>query len=50
MDSPDKLDTVSEIHIKGWKIEKPLLEVLSLCLPAIEQLTTLKYLSDFQSF
>lgn len=42
MENPDKLDTVTEIHIKGWKIEKPLIEVLSLCIPSSEQLNTLK--------
>ena len=42
MDNPDKLDTVTEIHVKGWKLEKPIIEVLSVCLPAIDQLHTLK--------
>ena len=42
MDNPDKLDTVTEIHVKGWKLEKPIMEVLTLCLPAIDQLNTLK--------
>lgn len=42
MDHPDKLDTVTEIYIKGWKIEKPLMEILNLCLPAVDQLHTLK--------
>jgi len=43
MDNPDKLDTVTEIHVKGWKLEKPIIEVLTLCIPAIDQLNTLKY-------
>lgn len=43
MDNPDKLDTVTEIYIKGWKIEKPLMEILNVCIPAIDQLNTLKY-------
>jgi hypothetical protein len=42
MENLEKPDTVTEIHIKGWRIEKPLIEVLSQCLPAIEQLNTLK--------
>lgn len=42
MDNPDKLDTVTELHIKGWKIEKPILEVLSLCLPHVDRLHTIK--------
>lgn len=41
MDNPDKQDTVTEIHVKGWKIEKPLIEVLGQCLPAMDQLITL---------
>jgi hypothetical protein len=43
MDNADKLDTVTEIHIKGWKLERPIIEVLSLCLPAIDNLNTLKW-------
>ena len=42
MDNPDKLDTVTEIHIKSWKIEKPMMEILCLCIPAIDQLHTIK--------
>ncbi|CAF0784193.1 unnamed protein product [Brachionus calyciflorus] len=41
MDNPDKLDSVTEIHIKGWKLEKPIIEILNLCLPSIDQLHTL---------
>ena len=42
MDNPDKLDTVTEIHIKGWKVEKAIFEIFSVCLPAVDQLNTLK--------
>ena len=42
MDNPDKLDSVTEIHIKGWKLEKSIIEIFNLCLPSIEQLHTLK--------
>jgi hypothetical protein len=42
MENPEKLDSVTEIHIKGWRLEKSLIEILSQCLPAIEQLNTLK--------
>ena len=45
MDNPDKQDSVTEIHIKGWKVEKQLLEVLCICLPYIERLNTIKYRS-----
>lgn len=41
MDNPEKQDTVTEVHVKGWKIDRPLIEVLGLCLPALDQLTTL---------
>jgi hypothetical protein len=43
MENPDKLDTVTEIYIKGWRLEKSLIDVFSVCLPAIEHLHTLKY-------
>lgn len=43
MDNPEKQDTVTEIHMKGWKVDKPLIEVLGLCLPALDQLHSLKY-------
>lgn len=41
MDNPEKQDTVTEIHMKGWKVDKPLIEVLGLCLPALDQLHSL---------
>jgi hypothetical protein len=44
MDNPDKWETVNEIHIKGWKLEKPILEILQLCLPRVTHLNTLKYI------
>lgn len=42
MDNPDKLDSVTEIHVKGWKLDKQVIEVLNICLPSIDQLHTLK--------
>ncbi len=42
MDNPDKLDTVTEVHVKGWKLEKQFIDVFSVCLPAVESLNTLK--------
>ena len=42
MDNPEKLDTVTEIHVKGWKLERAIMEVLTLCLPSVDQLNTLK--------
>lgn len=44
MENPDKLDTVTEIHVKGWKLDKPIIEILNLCLPSIDQLHTIKFL------
>ena len=42
MDNPEKLDTVTEIHIKGWKIEKSIMEILHLSLPHVDRLHTIK--------
>jgi hypothetical protein len=42
MDNPDKLDTVTEVHVKGWKLEKQIIDVFSVCFPAIESLSSLK--------
>jgi hypothetical protein len=37
------LESVYEIIIKGWKIEKPIMETLNCCLPYISCLNTIKY-------
>ena len=37
-----ELGSVNEIHIKGWKIEKPIMEALNYCLPYISCLNTIK--------
>ena len=42
MDNPESIETVTEIHIKGWKVEKPIMEALNVCLPYIERLNTIK--------
>ena len=42
MQIPDKFETVTEIHIKGWKIEKSMMEALTLCFPNIERLNTIR--------
>lgn len=42
MENPDKLDTVTEVFIKGWKLEKSIFDVLAICFPAVETLQTLK--------
>jgi hypothetical protein len=45
MSDLDDMKTVTEIHIKGWKIENPIMETLSICLPHVERLNTIKLLS-----
>lgn len=47
MDNPDKLDSVTEVHVKGWKLDKPIIEILNICLPSIDQLHTLKFFFIF---
>jgi hypothetical protein len=47
MDNPDKLDTVTEIHIRGWKIEKPIMEVFNLCLQHVDRLHTIRFVKYF---
>ena len=47
MDNPDKLDTVTEIHIRGWRIEKPIMEVFNLCLQHVDRLHTIRYNKSF---
>ena len=42
MDNPEKLDTVTEIHVKGWKIERSIMDVLIICLPHVDRLHTIK--------
>ena len=42
MQTFDKVEAVTEIHIKGWKIEKSMMEVLNLCFPHIERLSTIR--------
>lgn len=48
MDNPEKPDTVTEIHIKGFKIENQLLDSLCICIPHVERLHTIKYLNSFR--
>lgn len=42
----DSSDSVTEIHIKSWKIEKPIMETLHDCLPYLSYLNTIK-LNEF---
>lgn len=38
MDNPDKLDTVTEIFIRGWKIDTTMMEIFKHCWPTMEKL------------
>jgi hypothetical protein len=42
MSDLDDMKTVTEIHIKGWKIENPIMETLNICLPHVERLNTIR--------
>jgi hypothetical protein len=46
MDNPEKNETVTEIHIKGWKIEKLIFDVFQIVLPSIDRLHTIRYQID----
>jgi hypothetical protein len=43
MDNPEKNETVTEIHIKGWKIDKSIFDVFQIVLPSIDRLHTIRY-------
>ena len=43
MDSPDKPDTVTEILIRAWKIDRPILDIFAQSFPTLERLTTLDF-------
>ncbi|KAL3862655.1 hypothetical protein ACJMK2_008609 [Sinanodonta woodiana] len=43
MDNPDKPDTVSEIFIRGWKIDDTMMGTLRQCLPLLEKLHTINF-------
>lgn len=40
MDHPDKGDTVTEIFIRGWKIDMPMMEIFQMCWPVMDKLHT----------
>jgi hypothetical protein len=42
MQTFDKVEAVTEIYIKGWKIDRSMMEVLNLCFPHLERLTTIR--------
>ncbi|XP_046577270.1 leucine-rich repeat-containing protein 71-like [Haliotis rubra] len=41
MDNPDKLDTVTEIYIRGWKVDECMMNIFKQCWPAMERLHTI---------
>ena len=43
MDNPEKQDTLTEILIRAWKLDRPILEIFSQALPTLERLHTLHF-------
>ncbi|XP_041358854.1 leucine-rich repeat-containing protein 71-like [Gigantopelta aegis] len=41
MDNPDKQDTVTEVYIRGWKIDNLMMNVFRQCWPVLEKLQTI---------
>jgi hypothetical protein len=41
-ENPDKNDSVTEVYIRGWRLEKPILNSLQQTLPFCEKLHSLK--------
>lgn len=41
MDIPDKQDTVTEVFIRGWKIDEPMMNIFKQCWPRLERLHTI---------
>ena len=49
LEEAENFKTTTEVHIKGWKIETPMMEVLTECFPHIECLNTIKYKRSFEN-
>jgi hypothetical protein len=47
MDNPDKADTMTEVFIRGWRLEPNVLNCLHMTLPFCEKLVALKYAISF---
>lgn len=48
MDNPDKEDTVTEIQVRGCvRFDTLLMGIFSECIPLLERLHTIRYLSAF---
>ncbi|XP_070183348.1 leucine-rich repeat-containing protein 71-like isoform X2 [Littorina saxatilis] len=41
MDHPDKGDTVTEVYVRGWKIDMAMMGIFQMCWPAMDKLHTL---------
>ncbi|BFZ07715.1 hypothetical protein BsWGS_10753 [Bradybaena similaris] len=41
LDIPERWETVTEIYVRGWKIDEPMMEVFQQCLPALNRLHTI---------
>ena len=42
MDHPDKQDTVTELYIRGWKIDESMMNVFKQCWPKMDRLHTVR--------
>ena len=42
MDNPDKEETVTEMYIRGWKIDEPIMTIFKQCMPKMDRLHTFK--------
>ncbi|KAK2148011.1 hypothetical protein LSH36_521g01075 [Paralvinella palmiformis] len=41
MDNPDKLDTVTEVYIRGWKVDVMMMNIFKQCWPKMDRLHTI---------
>lgn len=42
METIDKQETITEIYVRGWKIEQPILNIFHQTLPLSDKISTLK--------
>ncbi|KAJ8311435.1 hypothetical protein KUTeg_010790 [Tegillarca granosa] len=43
MENPDKLDTVTEIYVRGWKVDEMMMNVFKQCWSTMEKLHTINF-------
>ena len=41
MDNPDKQDTVTEVYVRGWRIDEPMMTIFKQCWPKLDRLHTI---------